>query len=891
MNNDPADPSTQAPADGAVVNPANPYVGTRFVAGTEDAVDVYANRPHNALSWNTDQLDNAIRRGIAKLERITWTVGAPTDTFSGFDPGTLVWTGAGVPAQNIELVRQSDMSNLVTSVGGKVQASSWVVAADDAAGFGEITSVTFNETIPAGTYYVFYGAKTAVAELDRDAMFAYLLHGIPQIAPKVQVLFQQLHAPVGSAWQQLWDDAWGTTIEELARSGLNERYGRSHYANALMTPNPYDTVTAVDNGWPLSDSADTPGSGGWILRRGPAPTVVSNRVAGSPLLTDKLNACWRTVMSDAYATHGGSVGVAIQGARPLFDDSHQRGPGLAAQLTHRPCRMQLGEWYSTDGWTVIPDGGNASVTYGTVGGNTELVCTLTDVGAHFFLTSGGNYTAITTGMDMLELVDPADGTAKFWVINQLTDATHCTLRQLNGDLAPVGKANGGYVNGSPTTVTVTWHTPISSTSDGAAERQLQVACANSLYDPGYLALPAPINYGTVFMAGLPYLGLTENMSTGQIQQFDQSVVSIFGSVVGGSPVPHPDTALRIGCRSATVDPLGQSAPTVYATILSNGFTYLPKLFVGAIGMYDVMAEDITVESSLLFPGVGSSIVLQGNNALLHLLGTDAHLTMAGIRAALSLSGNNASITMPGSAASIQMLGAYAYIEVPTVVIDTVETLGSAGLLFQTDRSNNHNYMQLSADMAQISLSSDVGQVMLNYQNATTILEAKGGIGYGFCDTLGFRNSTVTHKNLEVNVESANTDVYVDVRLTTTLNINKWDYEVNAANLHIKLLGAGLLADPDVNNGYTYRLCVYFDPEGSLPVQDATLTMTFEAGDSAVSVGTAGPYTLLYDSDTSIPLYYMRVFDVFVGLKLPNSAPTIVNVGVFGVGDGMYNVPA
>ena len=628
MNNDPTGAtSTPAPAAGAINNGANPYVGSHFVGGKEDAADVYANRAAQALSNDIDDIDNSIRRGIATIGSTTWTAPSPATNIKTFSPPISVYVGSGtpVPAQYLEIVDSSNYASIVDSGGGKVYPTGWTIGAIDAAGFAALSSITLSASVTPGTVcQMFFGTKTAVAELPRDALLSYI-RSIPEISNLVQRLFLTLHAPVGSSLQELWNAPWDSTVAELALSGLNDRYKCADYCEATA-PTPYadlGVIQSVDAGWAVP-VANAYGAGAWIYRRGMAPTVISHRQSAVPLETDKLSACWRAVLVDDASTWGGSVGFAVQGGRNTFTGMNEKGPGFAAQLYHCPVRTNAADWFVGTAWTVVPDGAAAHVQYS----GEDLICTLTDVGNWF---SSSSCTGINTGVDMLEVVDytATPPTAKYWVIHRLVNAQTCVLRTLAGHTAPISRAQGGYpALPTVTNVTVTWHKLTHSISDGAAERQVQLNIQGGTYDPGQLALPSPANYGVSFYPGLPNVGLTSNYGSGLLQNFDIGVVSIYGNVVGQllpqppvavgglPPLPEPDVALFIGVKSPVVDAFGQTPSATFAMISSMGVAYFPKVFTGAIGCYDpLFSQVMRVESNVWVDTLDGDNTVYGTGAL------------------------------------------------------------------------------------------------------------------------------------------------------------------------------------------------------------------------------------------------------------------------------------
>lgn len=839
MNNDPAAPLTQAPADGPVVNPANPYLGSRFVAGKEDAADVFANRAHRALAENCDELDTAIRRAVAVPAMINWDPIAPTNTFS-FPGAALVYGGGETPSV-LRLLRRADLSEVMDPVGTAIQVLSATHDLLDAAGFGTNVVVTFTSAVPVGAYYIVFGAKNCVAELGVTDLLNIGIAGMVQIPDKIERLLLALHASVGSAWQQEWDAPWPSTVADLWHSGLDERYRRSSGSEDTAR---FLQVSGVDLGWPVDDPTlgNSPGGGAWILRDAQAVTAVSRRHLATPLATDKINACWRTVIADDANTHGGSVGVAVQGARPLFDDTHQFGPGLASSIIHRPARMNAIAWYGASGVTTIPDGGAAVLQYDAVspGPISELTCELQDANAHFYKTSLGiNSSAVTTGIDMLEVYDPADKSSKFWVIHRMISATKCVLRQLNGDVAPVGKANGGYAGSPvPTLVSVTWHTVISATSDGAAERQLQYAYAHDQYWPGYAPLPSPQNYGNLFLAALPWLGVISNKSLNQFQMFDQGVVGIFGSVIGNpiagaspnpgeSPLPHPDIALQIGSRQALSDAFGQTPLAPYFSVLSNGYTYAPKIFISAVGQYDPLPTN---------PAVNPDGTIRCE------AGWWAPFMYT---AWLCSPPDQGGVTNPG-------------------------------LTFFTDYGTLDSFMQFSWNLANVTISTPAGieTPSVKFEGGAYGLRAYGQLGYGYRDCLVPRH-TGANEYVHVNVDNVAVECEVDLTENTYVMIDEWDLAGNNATLTIKFLGQPLYDKYSSIVGKIFTLNVYFSP--NLPAGTRTLNITFGEADAIVHVY-ANTGTIVSGYDSTTHRYNSHYIDIYGGFRTALGGQRI-NLGV------------
>lgn len=183
INNPPANGDTGAAAMFDGKKSGGPNAGTYFKAFGEDAVAQYYNRGMNALSVNTDTLDNYLRQPLALPAR--------TDTFTGGVSGD---ASRALPASPAVYLGTSGGDTITQTVGSlftivdlngdpilNVASGARIVAASITstsggdvigAGFssGTITLV-FNHTIPAGqTYRIFYGIKGNLAFQTPDVL-------------------------------------------------------------------------------------------------------------------------------------------------------------------------------------------------------------------------------------------------------------------------------------------------------------------------------------------------------------------------------------------------------------------------------------------------------------------------------------------------------------------------------------------------------------------------------------------------------------------------------------------------------------------------------------------------------------------------------------------------
>jgi len=169
INNDPAAPFSQAPADGAKAGGSFP--GTYFIDFGEDAESLYGNRAHRALAENTDFLDNILSSSIPK---VTYRDSTPLFGINNTTITGEVFVGeAGTPdtlethGRLFSVVDPNTMHELVLSTGIRV----YVNAVDDGGGLPVVGNgfqtnprIFFNTPIPAGVQYrVIYGERSSFA--------------------------------------------------------------------------------------------------------------------------------------------------------------------------------------------------------------------------------------------------------------------------------------------------------------------------------------------------------------------------------------------------------------------------------------------------------------------------------------------------------------------------------------------------------------------------------------------------------------------------------------------------------------------------------------------------------------------------------------------------------
>lgn len=310
--NDPAtngDAGVAAFADGKKASGVN--AGTYFIGFGEDATSSDANRPAKALAQNTDIIDDVLHRDLALTSR-TADVTAVSAVSSIVIAGQVYVGDNGVANTQatrdslISVLDNNDNELLVGAV--KVQAalihdgSSNNVVGNQASGFFSTVTVNLSVAIPIGTTYrVYYGSRSNLANLPKDALTSIKIRGAQEVEAVVEQLFRDLHSSVSGT---NWNDAWVANINSLARTGLDGRY----------------RLSTVDPG--ATPAVNTPGNGGTIVRDGVAlavafPTydLTNFGTVGSSKYPDPLLAAWRlrrvspTVATVPDKRFGGDYGV------------------------------------------------------------------------------------------------------------------------------------------------------------------------------------------------------------------------------------------------------------------------------------------------------------------------------------------------------------------------------------------------------------------------------------------------------------------------------------------------------------------------------------------------------------------------------------------------------
>lgn len=452
INNPPlnGDPGAASFTDGK--KSSGPNQGTYFVAFGEDATSTFTNRGMAALAENTDILDNLMRRDIAVTARTAdVTAGAPVSSLviaGQIFVGEFGVANTQATRDLLVSVLDNNDNEIITTAGTIVKAllihdgASNNVVGTQTSGFYTSPTVSLNVPIPTGvTYRVYYGERTNLATLPKDAFTNIKIRGAQEVSGEVERVLRDLHAISGATW----NDPWLATIASLARTGLDGRYRLASTT---------DPGTAMD----------VAGNGGFILRDGPAvqlrgPTYLLDTVGtvGIDKYPDPLFAMLRVLRQTPVT--GTAYDLARGGDHGLVQESpyHNYADANEVASTHVTGPLVL---------DVIP----RSLTASTIGGaaaltriNSASVATvnpdaLTDttsrrtlqVGGSDFVRDGSSRTALRKS-DLIEVINNATGlVVGTYRVDTVLSSTRFTVKALTGALPPIGPS------GSSASVRLRW---------------------------------------------------------------------------------------------------------------------------------------------------------------------------------------------------------------------------------------------------------------------------------------------------------------------------------------------------------------------------------------------------------------------------------------------------
>lgn len=624
------DPGTAAFADGKKTS--GPNQGTYFVSFGEDATSADANRGFKALAENTDILDNLLRRDLALTER-TANVTAASPVSAIVISGQVFVGEFGVSNtqdQRDALISVLDGNDneIITSAGVVVKAllihdgSNNNVVGTQSSGFYTGPTVGLNVPIPTGTTYrVYYGVRSNLASLPKDAFTSIKIRGAQEVSGEVERVLRDLHAVSGVAW----NDPWLATIASLARTGMDGRYRLASIS---------DPGTAMD----------TPGNGGFINRDGPAvklraPTYLLDAfgVVGIDKYPDPLFAMLRvertTPATGVYdPARGGDHGLVQETPYHNYTDpnevaySHITGPLVLDVVPRSINASTIGgastvtRISSTTVGSVNPDALTDSTSRRTI-----------QVGGSDFVKDGSNRTALRK-TDLIEVINNVNGqVVGTYRVDSILSATRFTVKTLTGGNPPVGPS------GSAAAVRLRWLQPTLSlggsyraanSSDAQAVPHFFVAqpsFVTSHYDsnviPPYAAFMSALSrrdlgvtnmsllqamhWGGFDLDGLmSYNGVLYGdggiVVTGGKQRLslNSNITQTFGIPgVGGTVTWNPLQGGHVIIRANT-DWAGASAPIVYNIDTSKGYIAEP----GDSFKVDIVIPPNTPAVSVTWPG-------------------------------------------------------------------------------------------------------------------------------------------------------------------------------------------------------------------------------------------------------------------------------------------------
>ena len=417
-------------AEGSAAN--NP--GTFFVAYQDNAGSAYANRPHFALTVNTDIIDNLFRTPKSMAATRLGPYSTPSASFccTLTEPGWYWCGAAGDTAADVMSIRTVNEDEVTKLVGGELISvlvteilsnGSSVVGS----GFHQVTAnpvthlilVLSQDTI--SNFCLYYATRSSYATCATDAFSRHLPGVMPRVPGVAQRLFYLIKGD-GAAW----DAPPTTSLYQLASSGLNERYGRS------------ETTDPAGENWGRPVELNTPGSGGVIVRSGYSPLVGS---LGFLSTADYggMPAGWIFDCKDNQDMDNqglGSIGYVALGTKY---QSAQCGmatdhvPMLASFASFSRCVDVPESGLTNTNTVLVGDAGwvTADIVSGPLLGNFLLTL---GVGTDKFRGSGGTDIAVGRDILLVQYVPAVPGVAQtreFTVVS-ITDARTAVIRAVDG---------------------------------------------------------------------------------------------------------------------------------------------------------------------------------------------------------------------------------------------------------------------------------------------------------------------------------------------------------------------------------------------------------------------------------------------------------------------------
>jgi len=343
-----------------------------------------------------------------------------------------IWVGDN-PGDSLKdlfrLVQASNDSLPTDAIGDPIEVASIVGAAIGDGWFtGVGLTVNFTGVVPAGlTYRLYYGTRATLQSIPIEAFSFTTIRNSVAVDEDLQTILKELHSAGGDTW----DDAWASTIDDLTKSGLNERY-------RLSTTGGSGTV-------------DTAGDGALIHRDGQAMTLESSAALGSYLYpntpSDPYSAHHKTTAGpgpqtdivDRENSDGGTGYVNVQQQR-LTTSSGMRMNALAYSLASRIDAIERHFSNSLIGTAnirtkIVPTNGSGTLLNPDAGtGYNDRRTIQLASGDYFWESISGNKTSeVAIGRDLIEITY-FGGKKQVCVITELfgTDPRKARLLNLTG---------------------------------------------------------------------------------------------------------------------------------------------------------------------------------------------------------------------------------------------------------------------------------------------------------------------------------------------------------------------------------------------------------------------------------------------------------------------------
>lgn len=413
---------------------SGPNTGTYGVAFGEDATSANTNRGFKALAENTDVLDDLMNRDLALPVRTALTTPlAPVATLV-VPTGTFVGNSVGYPIDMLfqvtddhdrEILNSSNQAIVVTSVVGATIGTGFTTTA---------VTLTLSDIIPVGkTYRLYYSTRSSLASMPSDALSFINVRGAQEVAAEVEAVFSSIQAPLAQG--VAWNASPKSTLWDLARSGLNERFIRkSGNAN-----------TYVPAYHPVAVGFDTEGSGGWYQRGtlsgtspGPGITAYSAAVASSVVGTmgqadHALGGLWNVVLNDALTSSTTAHRVAISSGF-VYLGGYVPGNGTTGNGSESS--PGLFSFYAGARKKILGSGTKRTrLTPGSTGFIEGAQLTL-DTGDYYYLTTDSNRGTIALGVDVIRV--EVDGVVYSLVPVSFVDNNTANVVFLDGSVPNFG---------------------------------------------------------------------------------------------------------------------------------------------------------------------------------------------------------------------------------------------------------------------------------------------------------------------------------------------------------------------------------------------------------------------------------------------------------------------